>query len=318
MFGFAVHRGAYIKPGIYIFGGYTDYPSGVDPEDPYGLDSILNYDGVSMTTDSLKLSDKMFGNTSNKIKGDIYIFGGYTKQVLDPDYMDTPLPCVNKIQRYNGVSCTTISATINARWQFGSASLNNSIYLFKGVTSPLIFPYSAHLWVGTEKFTGISTVVVNSSVSYSSGNCVEFNSSILDFDKNNSTIREYYGADAFGAQLLSTPTDGKPGVIGSNVYLFGGYRSSAGGYVSQSLIKKWNGSALTTESTAVAWDMSNHSVSSYGGKAYSIGGTAYRSFPNQDVTMLNYVSSYDGATWVGQASTLPSATQMHSSTSISK
>lgn len=318
MFSFPVHRGTYIKPGVYIFGGYNDIVSGADAEEPYGFDSIINFDGSTVTTDSVKLTDKMFGNTSNAIKSDIYIFGGYTKQVLDPDYSASPLPCTNKIQKYDSNRCIAVSATINARWNFGSATLSGEIYLFRGTTTPWSYPYSGSTWVGTEKFNGSSLSVVNSSISYTSGNAIEFGSSILDFDITNGRIREYYGGDEYGTVKLNSSIDGKPGVIDSNVYLFGGYRSSAGGYVTTSKIKKWNGTTLTQESTTVNWDLSNQSVSSYGGKSYVIGGYAYRSFTNQDTTILNYISSYDGTTWVSQAANLPVISHLHSSTSISK
>lgn len=319
MFAFTVNRGTFVKQGVYIFGGYNDSPSGVDAETPYGFDTIINYDGSSVTTESVALTDKMFGNTSANIKSDIYIFGGYTKQVLDPDPVDNPLPCTNKIQRYDGNKCVAVSSTINARWSFGSAALNGEIFLFGGVTSPMIFPYSAHLWVGTEKFTGSATVVLSNSVSFASGNVTTLGGVILDFDKSNSRIIEYYGGAEYGATLLSGASiKGTPGVIGANAYLFGGYRSSSGGYVTTSKIKKWNGSALSEESVTVNWDNSNCSVSTYKGKAYVIGGKAYRSFPDQEFTILNTISSYDGSTWVAQAATLPSVSQMHSSTSLSK
>jgi hypothetical protein len=318
MFSFPIHRGTYIQPGVYTFGGYSDIVSGTDSEDPYGFDSIVNFDGSSVSTNTVKLTDKMFGNTSNNIKSDIYIFGGYTKQVIDPDYMDTPLPCVGKIQKFNSVSCLAVSSTINARWNLNSSTLNGVIYLFKGITSPLAFPYSAHTWVGTEKFTGSAVVTVNGSISYAGGNPLEFNGVILDFDSGNSRIREYYGADAYGSVLASTAVEGKPGVIGSNVYLFGGYSTSSGGYVTTSKIKKWNGTALSQEAAVVNWDLSHQSVSTYKDKAYVAGGYAYRSFPNQENTILNYISSYDGTTWVGQAAYLPAASHSHSSTSISK
>jgi hypothetical protein len=326
MFGYTTHRGAYVTPGVYIFGGYTD--SNGDWGMPYGLQSIQNYNGSAISTNSLTLVDPVLAQSSNAIGSNIYIFGGYHNAISPTDYTtsDHPSPATNKIQKLDGVRCAYISATMSAaRYTFGSAPLGNNVYNFGGRSSPILYPYAGYGINCTERFDGVTNYVVNSTMSWGSGKPVGFGSSILVFEYGSSaTIRSYTGGDSYGSVLsTATWTDSTkmPGVLGSNAYLFGGEQSGGNyqtGGVGQ-FIKKWDGTSLTNLSNTITYNFFNSTISTYKSKVYCIGGEAFRAFSGQpDIVNLNYISSFDGTTFVRESATISTPARNQSSCSLTK